>query len=104
MGRRVIGAVIAWDRAEGRTSSVSLAPLRRGFPLGRLQPSGEPRQPAPPSAREMIIEQGFPPPYQADKGPGSCCHALCAIIVGDWEEPSGESRLTARSGHGLPTG
>ena len=57
-----------------------------------------------PSARETTIGQGFPSPYQPDKGrsaiyptdlgPNSCWYALCATIVGNWREPSGESRFS----------
>ena len=56
-----------------------------------------------PSARETTIGQGFPSPYQPDKGrsaiyrsdlgPVSCGYALCAAIVGNRGKRSGESRL-----------
>ena len=59
-----------------------------------------------PSARETTIGQGFPSPYQPDKGrsaiyrtglgPGSCWYALCATIVGNRGTPSGESRIKPR--------
>ncbi len=59
-----------------------------------------------PSAREMTIGQGFPSPNQLDKGriatyraglgPYSRCDALCATIVGNRGESSGESRFTSR--------
>ena len=60
-----------------------------------------------PSARETTIGQGFPSPYQPDKGrsaiyrtdlgPDSCWYALCAAIVGNRGKPSGESRLRLAS-------
>ncbi len=56
-----------------------------------------------PSARERTSGQGFPSPYQPDKGrsaiyrtdlgSGSCWYALCATIVGNRGKPSEESRL-----------
>ncbi len=56
-----------------------------------------------PSARETTIGQGFPSPYQPDKGrcaiyrtdlaPNSRWYALCATIVGNRWKPSGESRF-----------
>ncbi|MFQ5985000.1 MAG: SOS response-associated peptidase family protein, partial [Alphaproteobacteria bacterium] len=56
-----------------------------------------------PSAREMTIGRGFPPPNQLDKrriatylaglGPDLRWDALRAPIVGNRSEPSGESRL-----------
>ena len=56
-----------------------------------------------PSARETTIGQGFPSPYQPDKGrsaiyrtdlrPDPCWYALCAAIVGNRGKPSGESRF-----------
>ncbi len=68
-----------------------------------------------PSARETTIGQGFPSPYQPDKGrsaiyrtdlgPDSCWYALCAAIVGNRGKPSGESRLSLLAGLSpLPTG
>ena len=55
------------------------------------------------SARETTIGQGFPSPYQPDKGrsaiyrtdvgPDPCWYALCAAIVGNRGKPSGESRV-----------
>ena len=56
-----------------------------------------------PSQCEMVTGQGFPSPYQPDKGrsaiyrtylgPDSCWYALCAAIVGNRGKPSGESRF-----------
>ncbi len=56
-----------------------------------------------PSAREMAIGQGFPSPYQPDKGrsaiyrtdlgPDSCWYAPRATIVGNRGKPFGESRM-----------
>ncbi len=55
-----------------------------------------------PSARETTMGQGFPSPYQPDKGrsaiyrtdlgPDSYWYALCTAIVGNRGKPSGESR------------
>ncbi len=55
-----------------------------------------------PLAREMIIERGFPSPYQPDKGrsavyrtglgPDSPRDTLFATLVGNQRESSGESR------------
>ena len=52
---------------------------------------------------EMVTGPGFSSPNQPDQerttayrdssGPDSRAHAHCASIVGDWEEPSGESRF-----------
>ena len=56
-----------------------------------------------PSQCEMVTRPGFSSPNQPDQerstayrdssGPDSFSDAHCAITVGDWEEPSGESRL-----------
>jgi hypothetical protein len=56
-----------------------------------------------PSQCEMVTGAGSSSPNQPDQerttayrdssGPDSRSDAHCAIIVGDWEEPSGESRL-----------
>ncbi len=59
-----------------------------------------------PSQCEMVTGQGFPSPYQPDKGrsaiyrtdlgPDSCWYALCAAIVGNRGKPSGEPRIKPR--------
>ncbi len=56
-----------------------------------------------PSQCEMVTGPGFSSPNQPDQvqttayhdssGPNSRSDAHCATIVGDWEEPSGESRF-----------
>jgi len=58
-----------------------------------------------PSRHEKLTRPGLPSPNQPNReraivyrdgsGPNSRSDAHCAIIVGDWEEPSGESRLKA---------
>ncbi len=55
-----------------------------------------------PSRHEKLTRPGLPSPNQPNReraivyrdgsGPNSRSDAHCAIIVGDWEEPSGESR------------
>ncbi len=60
-----------------------------------------------PSQCEMVTGPGFSSPnqpeqerttaYRESSGPASRSDAHCAAIVGDWEEPSGESRLTSLS-------
>ena len=37
--------------------------------------------------------------YRDSSGPESCSDVNCATIFGDWEEPSGESRLKRRGAH-----
>ena len=53
---------------------------------------------------EMVTGPGFSSPNQPDQertmayrdssGPDSRAHAHCATVVGDWEEPSGETQYT----------
>jgi len=61
-----------------------------------------------PSQCEMVTGPGFSSPNQPDQerttayrdssGSESRSDAHCATIVGDWEEPSGESRLEPQEG------
>ena len=56
-----------------------------------------------PSQCEMVTGRGFSSPNQSDQerttayrdssGPNSRSDAHCVTIVGDWEEPSGDSGL-----------
>jgi len=61
-----------------------------------------------PSQCEMVTRPGFSSPNQPDQErttayrdspePDSRSDDPCATIVGDWEEPSGESRLEPQEG------
>ncbi len=42
---------------------------------------------------DLVIDSCAPHTLRGTCVPNSRSHAHCATIVGDWEEPSGESRL-----------
>ncbi len=64
-----------------------------------------------PSLCEMVTGPGFSSPnqpgqvwttaYRVSSGPNSRSDAHCDTILGDWDEPSGESRLDIISKHFL---
>ncbi len=60
-----------------------------GLPLLTQSGSGSLPSPNQPDQERITV-------YRDNSGPDSWSDAHCAIIVGDWEEPSGESQLMMR--------
>nr|ABZ09847.1 hypothetical protein ALOHA_HF4000APKG8L7ctg1g22 [uncultured marine microorganism HF4000_APKG8L7] len=75
----------------------SWPPIRTGVcHAGRSVPSRHEKLTGPrlPSPNQPNRERAIA--YRDGSGPNSRSDAHCAIIVGDWEEPSGESRINMR--------